>query len=120
MKIYFKYFFAICFFCSTHVLYSQTYNMASWTITTCSGTFYDQGGAGNYANNLNVTETFCATAGSCLSMNFTSFRTQGGNDFFNDLRWPKCSIANYWSLLRNNFSRCGYSQYRMPDLCFCF
>lgn len=80
MKIYFKYFFAIYFFCFTHVLYSQTYNMASGTITTCSGTFYDQGGAGNYANNLNVTETFCATAGSCLSMNFTSFRTQGGND----------------------------------------
>lgn len=57
----------------------QTYNMIGGTITTCSGTFYDPGGAGNYANNQNITETFCSSSG-CLSINFTSFRTQGGND----------------------------------------
>ncbi len=60
---------------------AQTYNMANGTINTCSGTFYDPGGAaGNYTNNLNLTQTFCSNAGNCLSVNFTAFRTQGGND----------------------------------------
>lgn len=59
---------------------AQTYNMANGTVNTCSGTFYDPGGASNYANNLNVTQSFCATAGNCITFNFTSFRTQGGND----------------------------------------
>ncbi len=54
--------------------------MASGTVTTCSGTFYDPGGTSNYANNLNVTQTFCASAGNCISVTFTAFRTQGGND----------------------------------------
>lgn len=60
---------------------AQTYNMASGTVNTCSGTFYDPGGAaGNYGNSLNVTQTFCSSAGNCISFNFTSFSTQAGND----------------------------------------
>lgn len=62
-------------------LQAQTYNMANGTINTCSGTFYDPGGAaGNYTNNLNLTQTICSNAGNCLTVNFTAFRTQGGND----------------------------------------
>ncbi|TAH41151.1 MAG: T9SS type A sorting domain-containing protein [Bacteroidetes bacterium] len=61
--------------------HAQTYTMTSGTVNTCSGTFYDPGGASNYGNNLNVTQTFCATGSNCISFTFTSFRTQGGNDF---------------------------------------
>jgi hypothetical protein len=60
--------------------FGQTYNMATGTINTCSGTFYDPGAAGNYANNLNVTETFCSNSANCLRITFISFNTQAGND----------------------------------------
>ena len=53
--------------------------MGAGTVTTCAGTFYDPGGTGNYANNVNVTETFCSSSG-CIRISFTSFNTQGGND----------------------------------------
>ena len=73
-------FILLAVFADSH-LYAQTYNMANGTINTCSGTFYDPGGAaGNYANNSNITQTFCSNAGNCLTVNFTAFRTQGGND----------------------------------------
>lgn len=60
---------------------AQTYNMASGTVSTCGGTFYDSGGSGSaYANNQNLTQTFCSSSGNCLSVTFTSFNTQAGND----------------------------------------
>lgn len=43
--------------------------------------FRDPGGAANYANNANVTQTFSSNNGQCIRFNFTSFNTQGGNDF---------------------------------------
>jgi hypothetical protein len=45
-------------------------------VTTCSGTFYDNGGAaGNYAANVNsIFRTFCPNApGMCMRATFTSF-----------------------------------------------
>ena len=45
-------------------------------VTTCSGTFYDSGGAaGNYAANVNnIFRTFCPnTAGMCMRATFTSW-----------------------------------------------
>jgi len=63
-----------------HLSVAQTYTMSTGTVNTCSGTFYDPGGTNNYSNNLNVTQTFCATGGNCITVNFTQFRTQGGND----------------------------------------
>jgi hypothetical protein len=45
-------------------------------VTTCSGTYYDNGGSGsNYAANVNnIYRTFCPnTAGMCLRATFTSF-----------------------------------------------
>ena len=45
------------------------------------GTFYDSGGSGgNYGNNESYTMTFCSNSANCVQLNFTSFRTQGGND----------------------------------------
>ncbi len=61
---------------------AQNYPMQSGTVTTCSGTFYDTGGAaGNYANNENFTGanafTICpATAGAAIILDFTAFNLQ--------------------------------------------
>jgi hypothetical protein len=66
--------------------YSQTYTQptvginstyaGACMVNTCSGTFYDNGGAGgNYAANINaIYRTFCpSTAGMCVRATFTSF-----------------------------------------------
>lgn len=47
-------------------------------ISTCSGTYVDDGGSGgNYSNGVNNMWTFCTnTAGTCLRANFTSFNLE--------------------------------------------
>jgi subtilisin-like proprotein convertase family protein len=61
----------------------QTYSPnANNTYTTCSGTFYDSGGANNnYGNNQNYTVTFCSGNGQPIYLNFTAFNLQSGFDF---------------------------------------
>ena len=56
---------------------SQTYNMTNASIQTCSGTFYDDGGAaGNYGKNDLYIETFDAgAANKRMVFNFTAFNT---------------------------------------------
>ncbi len=57
---------------------SQTYNMSTGTVTTCSGTFYDNGGStGNYIRS-NLTETFVSATGSRLKFDFTTMTTLNG------------------------------------------
>lgn len=53
------------------------------TINSCTGTFYDGGGAAaNYPNNQNCVYTFCSNSpGECLMLNFTSFNVTD-MDFF--------------------------------------
>lgn len=48
----------------------------------CGSTVYDPGGAaGNYANNTNVTTTYCPTnAGDVVTINFSAFNTEAGFD----------------------------------------
>jgi PKD repeat protein len=57
--------------------------MTNGTITTCTGDFYDSGGAsGAYQNNENFTETFYpSTPGSMIRFAFTSFSTESGYDY---------------------------------------
>jgi len=58
-------------------------------VHTCSGTYYDNGGAGgNYSNNINwIYWTFCPNNSTqCLRMQFTSFNVEDG------CFWPgRCS-----------------------------
>ena len=61
--------------------YSQTYNMRNGTDTTCSGTFYDNGGLGLYTSNANLTQTFCpGLPGSVIKVSFTTFQTEASFD----------------------------------------
>lgn len=62
-------------------LFSQTYNMTSGNDTTCSGTFYDNGGLGLYGNNQNLTQTFYpGLPGSVIKVTFTTFQTEVNTD----------------------------------------
>src|SRR3970282_368370 len=70
------------FLIPVYYLSGQTYNMPGGTISTCSGNFFDTGGSGgNYANNQNITTTFCSNAGNCVRVIFTAFSTENGWDF---------------------------------------
>ena len=68
---------------------AQTYSLgtasapAGGTITTCSGTFYDSGGAStNYTDNQNYTVTFCSSvATQKMKMVFTAFSMEVGFDY---------------------------------------
>ncbi len=59
------------------------FNMATGTVTTCTGNFYDSGGAsGSYANSENFTETFYpSTPGAMIRFTFNTFSTESGYDY---------------------------------------
>lgn len=59
---------------------SQTYTInQGGTVNTCSGNFYDSGGAGgNYSGSQTRTMTFCANAGQYLVVDFTAFVLYSG------------------------------------------
>ncbi|SCY07072.1 T9SS type B sorting domain-containing protein [Flavobacterium caeni] len=60
-------------------LQAQVYNMQNGSVTTCSGTFYDSGGAaGDYGILETYQMTFCPpSAGSYIQLNFTQFDIEG-------------------------------------------
>ncbi len=61
-------------------------------ITACGGTFYDDGGSGNYnINNIDTTTLYPATAGQYVSLTFSSFTTQTNNDFMYIFDGPNAS-----------------------------
>ncbi len=70
------------FLSSRLVLAGSTYNMATATVSTCSGTFYDNGGTGIYTNNQNLTFTICpSTPGAQVRVNFSAFNLENNWDF---------------------------------------
>lgn len=51
-------------------------------IVTCGGTILDPGGTGQYANNVNVTQTFTsANPGECIQLTINTFATEANYDF---------------------------------------
>jgi len=62
---------------------AQTYTLNSnlGTITTCNGTFVDQGGTGgNYSSSSNYTVTFCSGSTSHVKLIFTVLNVESGFD----------------------------------------
>ncbi len=58
------------------------YTMSTASISACGNSFYDPGGVGDYANKVNITQTFSpATPDSKLKFTFTSFDVEAGSDF---------------------------------------
>ncbi|MBX7242026.1 MAG: HYR domain-containing protein [Bacteroidia bacterium] len=75
-------FFLCLYFIPFSYVWSQTYTMSNTTVNTCSGTFYDPGGTGNYGNSQNFTMTFCSsTPGQQIFFTFTSFQTEASFDY---------------------------------------
>lgn len=69
----------------TSVIFStvqaQTFNMSNTPVSTCTGTFYDSGGAGgNYNDAASYTQTFTSDNGNRLQFAFTSFSTYSTAD----------------------------------------
>ncbi|NNK82737.1 MAG: PKD domain-containing protein, partial [Flavobacteriaceae bacterium] len=64
------------------LVYSQDINMQNGTVSQCSGTLFDSGGAlGNYSNNENLVLTICSpNADEAVVLDFTSFSTQNAAD----------------------------------------
>ncbi|TBV27478.1 hypothetical protein DMZ43_00005, partial [Meridianimaribacter sp. CL38] len=62
--------------------YSQDVSMQNGTVSQCSGTFYDSGGAsGPYSSNETLVFTICPeNPGQLVQLNFTAFNTQLGAD----------------------------------------
>lgn len=53
--------------------------MSSTQLTGCSYVWMDPGGMGNYANNQDVTQTFCSDNGDHVQVNFSSFSLSSGD-----------------------------------------
>ena len=63
-------------------LSAQIYNMSNAPVNTCTGTFLDSGGTGNYGNSQTFTKTFCpSTPGSIVRFVFTQFALENNADF---------------------------------------
>lgn len=63
----------------------NVFNMGNSTVSTCSGTFFDFGGPGNYSNNLNQTMVIQSnTSGLQLQVEFTEFLLQESESCVND------------------------------------
>jgi subtilisin-like proprotein convertase family protein len=84
MKALFQSILALVFFAAfANPVLAQNYNMSNSSVTTCSGNFYDSGGAGGaYGNNQTFVFTICpSTPGAQVQVNFTAFALENNFDF---------------------------------------
>lgn len=72
----------LCLFLALCIQNVTAQNMSTTALTTCSGTYYDPGGTGNYSNNQNVTQVINpGTAGKCVQLDFSSFGLESNYDY---------------------------------------
>ena len=118
MRRYLKYLFLILTLSTSVIsLFGQTYVMGSGqatnnaTITTCSGTFYDSGGANsNYANNENRTVTFCSSIpGQEIFLSFSQFNIESGYDQMYIYDGPNTSSPLIGSFSGGNLNQANLS-----------
>lgn len=61
---------------------AQSYTMNNTSVTTCTGTFYDSGGAaGDYGTNQNYVKKFCSDNGESIKIEITQFDLDDAYDF---------------------------------------
>lgn len=97
MKHIFGFLFACCLSLAAT---AQQYNMSTTSVSTCSGYFYDSGGAGNYPNNQNDTMTFTSANGNRLVFTFSSISLYGPYDRLEVYDGPSTAyplIGTYYS-----------------------
>ena len=85
---------------------SQIFNMRDTSVSTCSGVFYDDGGAnGNYNDYRSYTQTFTSSNGGRLQFNFQLFNTFNANDYLIAYDGPNSSypIIGTWNTSANPF-----------------
>lgn len=84
MKKHFSILAFVFLLCLNLSSFGQTYLMPATgtgtSISTCSGTFYDNAGTSNYSNNCNGIQTFCSTSGK-IQFVFSAFVTRDANDY---------------------------------------
>jgi hypothetical protein len=72
----------LCWAGISQALLSQSVVITNGSYTGCSGTFYDSGSwFGSYQNNENYTYTICASAGSCVRVDFSAFDLEQNYDY---------------------------------------
>jgi hypothetical protein len=85
---------------------AQTYQINSGgTVNSCTGTFMDAGGAGNYSDNESYTMTFCSGTSGEITFDFSSFLfgLQANNDVLTIWDGPVVgSGAALWSSINGN------------------
>ncbi len=99
MKSFLYKFLFIVLFCAYGIFsMAQTYNMSNSTVTTCSGTFYDSGGTGDYSSSQDLTYTICPSSpGAKVRLNFTSFNVEDNYDYLTIYDGPNTSSPSLGS-----------------------
>jgi len=85
------------------VAFSQDVLMQNGTVNSCSGTFFDSGGAsGNYGNNESLTLTICPDMpGGQSQLDFTAFNLQQNADFLTIYNGPNATYDPFGTFNAN-------------------
>jgi gliding motility-associated-like protein len=94
----------LAFLIHSFAAFSQNVNMSNGSIDTCSGTFYDSGGAtADYSNDESFTFTICPDiAGGQAQLDFITFNLQQNADFMTIYNGPNTTYDVIATLTGSN------------------